>query len=194
MLAEETKFGNYWCTVVLSNNVSPKLVASGRHKINTGETVLYSEREDDQHHQGVVIIFKKGLEKCLIEWKPINSRLIKVRLKVRHINTTIIQCHAPTEDSEEDNKETYEQLQAASWDWRSWWEISMQRLKMTTGTTKGPWREKDVAPWMTMERGYWTSAPPMIFPLEGRSFYTETSTSWPDTPPMEEIRTRLTTW
>ena len=78
--------------------------------------------------------------------------------------------------------------------WRSWWEISMQRLKMTTGTTKGPWREKDVAPWMTMERGYWTSAPPMIFPLEGRSFYTETSTSWPDTPPMEEIRTRLTTW
>ena len=96
--------------------MSPKLVASGRHKINTGETVLYSEREDDQHHQGVVIIFKKGLEKCLIEWKPINSRLIKVRLKVRRINTTIIQCHAPTKDSEEDNKETYEQLQAASWD------------------------------------------------------------------------------
>ena len=116
MLAEETKFGNYWCTVVLSNNVSPKLVASGRHKINTGETVLYSKREDDQHHQGVVIILKKGLEKCLIEWKPINSRLIKVRLKVRHINTTIIQCYAPTKDSEEDNKETYEQLQAASWD------------------------------------------------------------------------------
>ena len=84
--------------------MSPKPVASGRHKINTGETVLYSEREDDQHHQGVVIIFKKGLEKCLIEWKPINSRLIKVRLKVRHINTTIIQCHTPTKDSEEDKR------------------------------------------------------------------------------------------
>ena len=75
--------------------------------------MLYSEREDDQHHEGVVIIFKKGLEKCLIDWKLINSRLIKVRFKGRHINTTIIQCYAPTKDSEEDKKETlYEQLQA----------------------------------------------------------------------------------
>ena len=76
---------------------------SGRHKINTGETVLYSGREDDQHHEGEAIILKKGLEKCLMEWKPIDSRLLKVRLKGRHINTTIIQCYAPTNDCEEDD-------------------------------------------------------------------------------------------
>ena len=76
---------------------------SGRHKINTGETVLYSGREDDQHHEGEAIILKKGLEKCLMGWKPINSRLLKVRLKGRHINTTIIQCYAPTNDCEEDD-------------------------------------------------------------------------------------------
>ena len=69
----------------------------GRHKSNTGETVLYSGA-DDQHHKRLVIIFKKGREKCLMEWKLINSRLIKVRLKGRHINTAIIQCYAPTND------------------------------------------------------------------------------------------------
>ena len=31
------------------------------------ETVLYSKREDDQHHEGVAIILKKCLKKCLME-------------------------------------------------------------------------------------------------------------------------------
>ena len=75
--------------------------------------MLYSGREDDEHHEGVAIILKKGLEKCLMEWNPINSRLRKVRLKGGHINITIIQCYAPNIDSEEDSKVTfYEQLQA----------------------------------------------------------------------------------
>ena len=85
---------------------------SGRYKTSTGETVLFSGR-DDQHHEGVAIILKKGLEKSLMEWKPINSRLMKIRLKGKHINTTIIQCYAPTNDSEDENKSLfYEQLQA----------------------------------------------------------------------------------
>ena len=54
---------------------------SGRYRTNTGETVLYSDRDDNQHQEGVAIILKKGLEKCLMEWKPINSRPMKIRMK-----------------------------------------------------------------------------------------------------------------
>ena len=86
---------------------------TGRHKTNTGETVLYSGRDDNQHHEGVAIILKKGMEKCLMEWKTVNSRLMNVRLWGKHINITIIQCYAPTNDSDEITKGIfYDQLQA----------------------------------------------------------------------------------
>ena len=61
--------------------------------------MLYSRR-DHQHPRGPAIILKKDLEECPLEWKPIKSRLIKVRFKGRHINTTIMQCYTLTIDSE----------------------------------------------------------------------------------------------
>ena len=36
---------------------------SGRMKTPTGETVLYSGREDGSHHEGVAIIMRKEMEK-----------------------------------------------------------------------------------------------------------------------------------
>ena len=56
---------------------------------------------------------KKGMEKYLMEWKPANSRIIQARLKGRQTNLSIIQCYAPTNDSNDRDKEAfYEQLQA----------------------------------------------------------------------------------
>ena len=39
--------------------------------------------------------------KGLIEWKLVNSRLITATLKGVHTNMTLIQCYAPTNDSDE---------------------------------------------------------------------------------------------
>ena len=80
---------------------------SGRMCTNTGETVLYSGRDDNHHSEGVAVILKKGIEKSLLEWKAINSRLMKIRLKGRQINTTIIQCYAPTNDSRKVAKDEF---------------------------------------------------------------------------------------
>lgn len=50
---------------------------SGRMKTTTEEAVFYSGREDDSHHEGVAIIIRKGMSKYLMEWKPVNSRIIQ---------------------------------------------------------------------------------------------------------------------
>uniref|UniRef100_A0A3P9H430 Endonuclease/exonuclease/phosphatase domain-containing protein n=1 Tax=Oryzias latipes TaxID=8090 RepID=A0A3P9H430_ORYLA len=86
-------------------------IGSGKVITSTGETLLYSGREDSKHQEGVAIILKKGAEKSLIEWKPVNSRLIKIRMRGSHMNMTIIQCYSPTNDSEVEAKDSfYEQL------------------------------------------------------------------------------------
>ena len=68
---------------------------SGKIKTNTGETVLYSGRDENHYSEGVAIIPKKGTDTGLIEWKPVNSRLITATLKGVHTNMPLIQCYAP---------------------------------------------------------------------------------------------------
>ena len=87
--------------------------SSGKFKCISGETIIYSGRKDNQHHEGVAIILKKGIAYSLLEWKPVNSRILKIRLQGKHVNTTIIQCYSPTNDSDDEKKdEFYDQLQA----------------------------------------------------------------------------------
>ena len=54
---------------------------SGKLRTATGETVMYSGRKDDLHYEGVAIILKKGVERSILEWKPVNNRLMTLRLK-----------------------------------------------------------------------------------------------------------------
>ena len=96
---------------------------SGRIKVATGETVLYSGPSDRQHREVVALILKKGTDKCLLQWKPVSSRMMSARLKGRHINMTVIQCYVPTNDSEAEMRnggKTWGQLSRLAEDRSEW--------------------------------------------------------------------------
>jgi len=41
------------------------------------KTVLFSGPDDNLHQQGVASVLKKGFKKALLEWKPVNKRMIR---------------------------------------------------------------------------------------------------------------------
>ena len=65
----------------------------------TGETILFSGRDDALHHGGVALILSKKAAASLMEWKPINERLIKARFHSKFVKVAVIQCYAPANDA-----------------------------------------------------------------------------------------------
>ena len=85
---------------------------SGRRILASGHTIFYSGRTDNLHRGGVAVIVMRKVEKTLLEWKPVNDRLMKVRFNSKFAKLTIIACYAPTKEAEEEEKDKfYEQLE-----------------------------------------------------------------------------------
>ena len=85
---------------------------AGRRILASGHTIFYSGHTDNLHRGGVAVIVTRKVEKTLLEWKPVNDRLMKVRFNSKFAKLIIIACYAPTEEAEEEEKdEFYQQLE-----------------------------------------------------------------------------------
>ena len=86
---------------------------AGKTRLTSGETILYSGRNDGNHRNGVALILSKDATKCLDEWTPVNDRIVTARFWSKYIKTTVIQVYSPTNEADEEDKDTFfEQLQA----------------------------------------------------------------------------------
>ena len=134
-----------------------------------------------------------------MEWKPINSRLMKIRLREKHINTTIIQCYAPTNNSEEESKEAfYEQLQAELENTPGHeMKIVIGDLNAKVGSDNTNYEramgKEGCGSMNNNERDCWNAAGHTTLSLAGLSFHTQVSTNLPGVPPTAETRIRSTT-
>ena len=68
---------------------------SGKFILSTDETIVHSGRDDEVHQHGVAIMLSKDAAKALINWTPIDKRIIRARFHSRCVKLTLIHVNAP---------------------------------------------------------------------------------------------------
>ena len=88
----------------------------GQMKLATGEQLIYSGHTEDgaTHTEGVAFMLSSLAQQTLVGWEPVSPRIVCAQFLTRkkEIKLNVIQCYAPTNDADEDKKDTfYQQLQ-----------------------------------------------------------------------------------
>ena len=65
---------------------------------------------DDDHIRRVGILVNKNIRGALIEWNPVSERIVTARIQTKLRKMSIVQCYAPTENAELDEKVAFYSL------------------------------------------------------------------------------------
>ena len=85
---------------------------SGKSKLNTGQVIIYSG-DEETHQGGVAIMMSQQAAKCLMEWAPESSRIIRAMFYSKYRKLTLIHVYSPTNDACVESKDDfYEQLES----------------------------------------------------------------------------------
>lgn len=83
----------------------------GKIRTQDNQEIIFSGKQD-RHEYGVAIIMSNSAAQSLMSWKPVSDRIITARFYSKYIKTTIIQTYAPTNEADDEVKNTfYEELQ-----------------------------------------------------------------------------------
>ena len=94
---------------------------SGKRKLGKGKLMVYSGKEEgDVHQAGVALLLSKQARDSLIDWEGHGDRIIRATFKSsrQRLNMDIIMVYAPTNEADEEAKETFYDRLAAVIDGR----------------------------------------------------------------------------
>lgn len=85
---------------------------SGQVSGVNGSVFLFSgmANENDRHVAGVGLLLSRRLKNYLLNWAPISERIIIARFNTKFRKVSVVQCYAPTEESEMEDKEKFYSL------------------------------------------------------------------------------------